>query len=46
MQAYPVRDGKVIYAEIDDGESYTILTNTIGSRRIPPTWRLRRTAQT
>ena len=24
-------DGKVVYAEIDDGESYTILTNTIGS---------------
>ena len=31
MQAYPALDGKVIYAEIDDGESYTILTNTIGS---------------
>ena len=31
MKAYPALDGKVIYAEIDDGESYTILTNTIGS---------------
>ena len=31
MRAYPALDGKVIYAEIDDGESYTILTNTVGS---------------
>ena len=31
MRAYPALDDKVIYAEIDDGESYTILTNTIGS---------------
>ena len=31
MRAYPALDGKVVYAEIDDGESYTILTNTIGS---------------
>ena len=31
MKDYPALDGKVIYAEIDDGETYTILTNTIGS---------------
>ena len=31
MRAYPALDAKVVYAEIDDGESYTILTNTIGS---------------
>ena len=31
MAAYPELAGKVIYAEIDDGETYTILTNTIGS---------------
>ena len=31
MRAYPALDGKVVYAEIDDGESYTILTNTVGS---------------
>ena len=31
MAAYPELDGKVIYAEIDDGETYTILQNTIGS---------------
>ena len=31
MAAYPELDGKVVYAEIDDVETYTILTNTIGS---------------
>ena len=31
MKAYPDLDGKVIYAEIDDGETYTKLTNQIGS---------------
>lgn len=31
MEAYPELDGKVVYAEIDDGETYTILTSTIGS---------------
>lgn len=31
MAAYPELDGKVVYAEIDDGETYTILQNTIGS---------------
>ena len=31
MNDYPELAGKVIYAEIDDGETYTILTNTIGS---------------
>lgn len=31
MAAYPELDGKVVYAEIDDGETYTILTSTIGS---------------
>ncbi len=31
MAAYPELEGKVIYAEIDDGETYTILQNTIGS---------------
>ncbi len=31
MKAYPELDGKVIYAEIDDGETYTKLTNQIGS---------------
>ena len=31
MADYPELDGKVIYAEIDDVETYTILTNTIGS---------------
>lgn len=31
MAAYPELAGKVIYAEIDDGETYTILQNTIGS---------------
>ena len=31
MSDYPELDGKVVYAEIDDKETYTILTNTIGS---------------
>ncbi len=31
MAAYPELDGKVVYAEIDDGETYTKLTNQIGS---------------
>lgn len=31
MADYPALDGKIIYAEIDDGETYTILSNTIGS---------------
>lgn len=31
MAAYPEMAGKVVYAEIDDGETYTILSNTIGS---------------
>lgn len=31
MAAYPALDGKVVYAEIDDGETYTKLTNQIGS---------------
>ncbi len=31
MAAYPDLDGKVVYAEIDDGETYTKLTNQIGS---------------
>ncbi|MCI9121026.1 MAG: hypothetical protein HFG00_05810 [Oscillibacter sp.] len=31
MAAYPELAGKVVYAEIDDGETYTILSNTIGS---------------
>ncbi len=31
MDDYPELASKVIYAEIDDGETYTILTNTIGS---------------
>lgn len=31
MKDYPELDGKVVYAEIDDVETYTILTNTIGS---------------
>ncbi len=31
MAAYPELDGKVVYAEIDDVETYTILTSTIGS---------------
>ncbi len=31
MTEYPELDGKVVYAEIDDGETYTILSNTIGS---------------
>lgn len=31
MAAYPELAGKVVYAEIDDVETYTILTNTIGS---------------
>ena len=31
MADYPELDGKVVYAEIDDVETYTILTNTIGS---------------
>ena len=30
-EAYPDLAGKVIYAEIDDGETYTRLTNQIGS---------------
>lgn len=31
MADYPALADKVIYAEIDDGETYTILSNTIGS---------------
>ena len=31
MNDYPEFNGKVVYAEIDDKETYTILTNTIGS---------------
>ena len=31
MTDYPELAGKVVYAEIDDVETYTILTNTIGS---------------
>ena len=31
MEAYPDLAGKVVYAEIDDGETYTKLTNQIGS---------------
>ena len=31
MNDYPEFAGKVVYAEIDDVETYTILTNTIGS---------------
>lgn len=31
MVDYPALADKVIYAEIDDGETYTILSNTIGS---------------
>lgn len=31
MSDYPELAGKVVYAEIDDGETYTILTNIIGS---------------
>ena len=31
MTDYPALAGKVVYAEIDDGETYTILSNTIGS---------------
>ena len=31
MADYPELADKVVYAEIDDGETYTILTNTIGS---------------
>lgn len=31
MTDYPALAGKIVYAEIDDGETYTILTNTIGS---------------
>ncbi len=31
MAAYPDLDGKVVYAEIDDGETYTKLTNQINS---------------
>ncbi len=31
MTDYPELADKVVYAEIDDGETYTILTNTIGS---------------
>ena len=30
-EAYPDLAGKIIYAEIDDGETYTKLTNQIGS---------------
>ena len=30
-EAYPALAGKIIYAEIDDGETYTKLTNQIGS---------------
>ena len=31
MADYPELEGKIVYAEIDDLETYTILTNTIGS---------------
>ena len=31
MNDYPELADKVVYAEIDDGETYTILTSTIGS---------------
>lgn len=31
MEAYPALAGKVVYAEIDDGETYSKLTNQIGS---------------
>lgn len=31
MSDYPALADKVVYAEIDDGETYTILSNTIGS---------------
>lgn len=31
MADYPALEGKIIYAEIDDGETYSILTSTIGS---------------
>ena len=31
MADYPELEGKIVYAEIDDVETYTILTNTIGS---------------
>lgn len=31
MADYPALDGKVIYAEIDDGETYSILSKTIGT---------------
>ena len=31
MADYPALDGKVVYAEIDDGETYSKLTNQIGS---------------
>lgn len=31
MVDYPALADKVVYAEIDDGETYTILSNTIGS---------------
>lgn len=31
QEAYPALAGKIVYAEIDDGETYTILGNTIGS---------------
>ena len=31
MADYPELADKVVYAEIDDGATYTILTNTIGS---------------
>ena len=31
MEAYPELAGKVVYAEIDDGETYAKLTNQIGS---------------
>ena len=31
MTDYPELANKVVYAEIDDGETYTILTSTIGS---------------
>ncbi len=30
-EAYPELKGKIVYAEIDDGETYTKLTNQIGS---------------
>ena len=31
MADYPALDGKVVYAEIDDGETYSILSKTIGT---------------